>query len=300
MRRSVFLPATAISMVLACGTGLFPAVAHADPPRESSLTCTAGGLREPPKFTQASPGRAEYSFGGVCIARDGKSLAYRLDGTWTPSETGGNANASELFHVDALSGPSQSYVALVGWRCPDDPWLHMVECQRVGQDIPDGLRTLWSRFAEGLSLPFSQRAIPAEQRPALIAQYERANGRLDRLQALTEHVRIVDPGDRHGAGTAAHAGRVHTATDAVALDPQPLPPRATDSATGQQDAASLNPQPLPPRQQSQPTTIRMPARGTETGIIIVSGKTPYRGVDKAAPALDVVNPRPVVDAPASP
>lgn len=288
MRHFIFLPAAAISIALASGIALVPVVAHADPPRMPSVTCTSGGLREPPKFTQVSPGRAEYRFSGVCVTLDGMSLGYRLDGTWTPSEGGGNANASEIYHVDTLSGPSQSYIAAVGWRCPQDPWLHVVECQRVGDDIPEGLRALWNRFAEGTTFPFSSRAIPAGQRQSLIDRYERANGRSDRSQMLADHVRIIDAGDGRGGRMA----------DKVALNPQPLPPRTANGAARRGDAVSLNPQPLPPRQ-SQPTAAGAPERGTEAGIIIVSGKASYRGIGtKAAlPAPDAAAPKPVVDTP---
>ncbi len=65
MKRSHLL---SLSVVI----GLFATSASADPPRTPSVTCNAGGLAAHPKFTQVSPGRAEYNFSGVCSARGGR------------------------------------------------------------------------------------------------------------------------------------------------------------------------------------------------------------------------------------
>lgn len=56
--------------------------------------------------------------------------------------------------------------------------------------------------------------------------------------------------------------------EATALNPQPLPPRS-DAAT------ALNPQPLPPKSSNHAPNPAVPAaaKGSETSIIIVSGKS---------------------------
>ncbi len=229
-------------------------VAHADPPRTPGVTCTDGGLNAHPAFTQVSPGRAEYHFSGVCTAREGQFLGYRIDGTWTPSETApGNANASEIYHVDTLSGPSQTFTAVVGWRCAEDPWLHDVDCARIGDNIPDAPSEFWEEFGRGLR-PSSRRGIPSDQRPGLLAEYARANGAFDRSQVVTDTVR--DTRGAYRAATVQQNNDTYRQIDAVALNPQPLPPGPPD----------------PDQMAVQPTTAKT-GNGTNAAIIIVGGKT---------------------------
>jgi hypothetical protein len=235
--------------------------ACADPPRTPSVTCTGGGLREHPKFTQTSPGGAEYNFSGVCTTREGRFLGYRIDGTWTPSETAGaNANASEVYHVETLSGPSESFIAIVGWRCSIDPWLHDVACARIGNNVPDELRALWEEIGQG-DWPPSSRGIPRNERATLITEYERANGRLARSQQLTAAASV----DRYPAARAQQGNRVVRSTEAVALNPQPLPPGPDP------DVVSTHPAAKP----------AIP--GTKSAIIIVGGKPEHRRVQQANP-----------------
>lgn len=169
---------------------LAPSSAHADPQRTPALQCTAGGLTAHPKFTQLSPGRAEYSFSGACISRDGHSFAYRIDATWTPPENGrGNANATEILHIDMTSGPSQSYSILLGARCGADPWLYNVNCERVGDNVPDEVRAWWWDVTRA-PFPFSRLGIPHGQRAALRAEYDRANGVFDRSSLYSDRAAI--------------------------------------------------------------------------------------------------------------
>lgn len=247
----------AISAALAIAAMMSAPCAHADPKRTPGVKCTAGGLSAPPKFTQVSPGRAEYNFSGVCITREGQSLGYRIDGTWTPNETSGNANASEVYRVDRVSGPSESFTALVGWRCDADPWLHDTHCTRVGDNIPEEPSAFWEEFGRG-SMPPSRRALSAEQRASLLADYERANGGR-RLGTVSDHV-SADANPRQlilAPGTTRDRARKNTVDDA-ALNPQPLPPEP-------------DPDPNPATRK-----VRTPAKDTgETkAIIIVGGKTP--------------------------
>ncbi|MEO6364564.1 MAG: hypothetical protein ABIO38_00720 [Luteimonas sp.] len=177
-------------------------VAQADPPRTAALQCTAGGLAAPPKFTQLSPGRAEYSFSGACISRDGHSFAYRVDATWTPPEIGrGNANATEILHIDMTSGPSQSYTILLGGQCGADPWLYNVRCGRIGDTVPEEVRAWWYDVTRA-PFPFSRLGIPNEQRAALRRQYDRANGVFDRSDRYSDRV-TLEPIERIGTQTGA-------------------------------------------------------------------------------------------------
>ncbi|MEP6634432.1 MAG: hypothetical protein ABJA62_09510, partial [Luteimonas sp.] len=234
--------------------GLFATSASADPPRTPSVTCNAGGLVAHPKFTQASPGRAEYNFSGVCTTREGRFLGYRLDATWSPSETNpANANASEIYRIDTLSGPSQSYEAILGAHCSADPWLNNAACTRVGDNISDELRELWPELSDEL-FPYSRRHIPDDQRTALRSEYDRANGRFDRSQVLTDTVRS-DAANRYGSAlqSAKHgADTLRTAGDAVALNPQPLPPGPDPDTV-------------------QAVTSTTASHGSEAAIIIVGG-----------------------------
>ncbi len=171
-------------------TSLAPPFAQADPPRKPALECTAGGLTVQPRFTQLSPGRAEYSFSGACISRDGHSFAYRVDATWTPPEIGkGNANATEILHIDMTSGPSQSYTILLGGKCGADPWLYNVQCERIGDNVPEEVRAWWYDVTR-VPFPFSRLGIPHDQRTALRKQYDRANGVFARSDMYSDHVAL--------------------------------------------------------------------------------------------------------------
>lgn len=280
MRYAILLP-------LALIAGLSANVARADPPRTPSINCTSGGLAEQPKFTQSPPGRAEYHFAGGCIRRDGRSFAYRVDGTWTPSEAGPNANASEIYHVFATSGPSRSYTVVFGGRCTSDPWLNNAKCVRVGDNLSDELRVLWPELV-GSSFPHSQYGVPEGQRAAFRAEYARVNGNAARTRPFAERLRGQGGLGRDDRNTErqTHTGFRHSSIDATALNPQPLPPgpgdiqarssrRAALGNAGKGNETAPNPQPLPP---GPPDTHLSrsgrdaAASGTETSIIIVSGK----------------------------
>ncbi|MEO6104380.1 MAG: hypothetical protein ABIP44_12200 [Pseudoxanthomonas sp.] len=240
-----------VPLPLILALGFLPA--HADPRPTPGVSCTAGGLRSPPQFNQVSPGRAEYNFSGVCITREGQSLGYRIDGTWTPSEMGGNANASEAYRIDRLSGPSESFTAVVGWRCDADPWLHDTHCDRVGDNIPEEPYAFWEEFGRG-SMPSSRRALSAEQRAALLADYERANG--------GRHFGKMS--DRAGSDSTSYAS------------PAPGTTRDRIPAARIAGEAALNPQPLPPEPDPDPTpaerTVPAATNPAERSIIIVGGK----------------------------
>ena len=274
-----------VRFVFSVGFAMVAALAasgvRADPRPTPVVTCTAGGLTTPPKFTQASPGRAEYSFSGVCTARDsGRMLGYRVDATWTPTESNpANANASEVFRVDTLSGPSQSFTVVLGARCDADPWLNAARCTRVGDNVPDELQQLWPGFADSL-FPFTRNGISRDQRDALRAEYARNNGGSERSQRVMQGVRT---GSGSHAGVSQQIGAADRPADAVSLNPQPLPPKPVD------------------RQQVQPATAGAPSRADQAGIIIVSGKTPYRNATRQkADAVDEKAQQRASDATTSP
>lgn len=266
MHYAILLPVT---LLLLIGS---PA-GQADPRPTPAVTCAAGGLTGHPKFSQVSPGRAEYSFSGVCTTREGRFLGYELVATWTPTERYPNANASEIYHISTLSGPSQSFDVVFGAHCRVDPWLNDAPCKRVGDNVSDELRALWPELGEGL-FPYSRGDIARDQRDALRAEYDRANGRFDRSRALSDSVRI-DAGDKHGTAHAAmqQAGSVNAVVDEVALNPQPLPPEPPD------------PDGIRP---AQDTVGAAADNGAKAGIIIVGGKPSYRLIKQstAVPADD--------------
>ena len=272
-------------LLLAC---LPVQVTHADPRRGPSIKCTPGGLTEHPTFNQASPGRAEYHFAGACIRTDGRSFGYRADATWTPTEAGPNANASEIYHITATSGRSVTYDVILGGRCESDPWLNRATCTRVGDNVSDDVRALWPELLD-TSFPNSKYGVLEEQRAAMRAEYARANG-----NAILPRPFAEQPQRERGIGLDARnaaiqqpAGRPRPSTDATSLNPQPLPPEPAGTS--------------PNKSASDAATT-----AAETGIIIVSGnqtkpidihpKTPpasAAGITKRKSGAASLNPQPL-------
>ena len=238
-------------------------IARADPRPSPAVTCNAGGLTAHPVFNQVSPGRAEYSFSGVCTTREGLYLGYQLVGTWTPTEAYPNANASEIYRITTLSGPPQSFDVIFGAHCRADPWLNNAPCRRVGDNLSDELRTLWPELGKDL-FPYSRASVPRDQRDALRAEYDRANGRFDRSLALSDSASSGKYGTAAQA-TMQQAGGVQAVIDEVALNPQPLPPEPPDpdGIRSAQDTVSV-----------------ADDNGAKAGIIIVGGKPSYRRIDQ--------------------
>ena len=236
---------------------------QADPRPSPSVTCNAGGLTAHPIFNQVSPGRAEYSFSGVCTTREGLYLGYQLVATWTPTEAHPNANASEIYRITTLSGPPRSFDVIFGAHCRADPWLNNPPCKRVGDNLSDELRALWPELGKDL-FPYSRASVPRDQRDALRAEYERANGRLNRARAMSD----VASSGKYGTAaqaTAQQAGGIRAVVDEVALNPQPLPPEPPD------------PDGIRP---AQDTVSAAGDKGAKAGIIIVGGKPSYRLIDQ--------------------
>lgn len=240
---------------------------RADPRPTPAVTCTAGGLIAHPIFDQVSPGRAEYSFRGVCITREGLYLGYELIATWTPSEDHPNANASEIYHISTLSGPSQSFDVVFGAHCRADPWLNNAPCKRVGDNLSEELRTLWPELGKDL-FPYSRGSVPRDQREALRVEYDRANGKFDPSRVLSDRVR-VDADSRYGTAAQAitqQADAIRAMRDEAALEQQPRPSEPPDhDAIGAEVEVAT-----PPAD-----------NGAKAGIIIVGGKSSYRRVNQA-------------------
>lgn len=237
---------------------------RADPRPSPAVTCNAGGLTAHPVFNQASPGRAEYSFSGVCTTREGLYLGYQLVAMWTPTEAYPNANASEIYRITTLSGPQQSFDVIFRAHCRADPWLNNAPCKRVGDNLSDELRALWPEFGKDL-FPYSRASVPRDQRDALRAEYERENSGFDRARATS------DSASRGKYATAAQAttqqtGGIRAVVDEVALNPQPLPPEPPD------------PDGIRP---AQDIVSAADDKGAKAGIIIVGGKPSYRRIDQA-------------------
>ncbi len=292
MRYTMLLPLLLISLP-------FINVVHADPPR-MPISCTSGGLTEHPKFTQVSPGRAEYNFGGACVTHDGRSFAYHASGTWTPSERGyANADATEIYHVDTTSGPGISYVVIFGANCGIDPWLYQAACRRVGDNMPVELRALWPEL-EDSSFPHSRYGISDDERVALRAEYERANGKFQRLPQSRMRSKALNRIDATATEPQAQDRAGNQAARDASLNPQPLPPgpdlsqstsRATQAELNPQPlpprpagAVSLNPQPLPPGPPDTPMSQAATSKAVAAGIIIVSGKNRRVHEIRSAPA----------------
>lgn len=203
--------------------GALPGLAYADPPRSPDVTCTAGGLTEPPTFGQAPPGIAEYHFSGVCTTRSGTDLGYRLSATWTPSESNpANANATEILDVSTVSGPSSHWTVILGARCEADPWLNRdAKCVRVGDNMPHELRALWPSLARDL-FPFSRRAIFYEEQARLRGEYARANAAPVHAVARTRAQRSTNPDPPLSACEAARVARERNSPVADTLEAQCL------------------------------------------------------------------------------
>ena len=211
MKHIVFLMQCAATLGLVSTS----TASYADQPRSPSVTCNGGGLAAPPKFGRAPPGVAEYSFSAWCVTRAGQNLGYLATGTWTPSETNpANANASEIYRIRHLSGPTQSYDVILGARCDSDPWLNpRANCRRIGDNLPDELRTIWPDLITDL-FPYSRRAIPYGEQDGLRAQYNAINRNADTMSADRAYAEVP-------AATRASSNDMSITSDLVA-HAQPL------------------------------------------------------------------------------
>jgi hypothetical protein len=148
--------------------------------------CTPPRLTGFPQFLRTPPGTAKYLFDGTCsnpAQLPGAQLAYRWEGSWSPSEQDPNKpNASESITITGYEpfipdrAPGGRLFMYWTARCNRDPWLSAegASCQRLGAFIPDDLRQVTPDL-QATSFPRTRDAIPANDRPRLYAEYQRFN-----------------------------------------------------------------------------------------------------------------------------
>jgi hypothetical protein len=148
--------------------------------------CTPPRLAGAPQFLTAPPGTAKYPFDGACsnpAQAPGAQLAYRWEGSWSPSEKDPNKpNASEAITITGYEpfmpdrAPGGRIFMYWTARCNRDPWLapEGASCQRLGAFIPDDLRQVTPDL-QATSFPKTRDAITPNDRPRLYAEYQRVN-----------------------------------------------------------------------------------------------------------------------------
>lgn len=169
-------------------------------------------------------------------------------------------------------------------QCDRDPWLNAnAVCRRTGNNVPQDIRAQWPAL---LSEPFphTRQSVPAAERGALLSRYHTVTGTLVETakppagskhlepaptspviqgQAQTPEISAAasaQASTARGAGDRTQQATVNPAPN-VTLNPQPLPPKASQPAQRQatvnpaQDVM-LNPQPLPPK------AVLLPRTGT--------------------------------------
>lgn len=165
----------------------YPAAFGTSPPEPTLVptTCSPPKLAGQPQFLSIPKGTAKYPFSGICTspARPGDQLTYRLEGSWSPSETDPNKpNASESIEMTgfepfiplrASGGRIFMYWAA---RCKQDPWLQPepINCRLTGAVIPEDLRQAVPELLT-LNFPKTENMISPADRQRLYAQYVRLN-----------------------------------------------------------------------------------------------------------------------------
>lgn len=150
-----------------------------------STTCSPPKLAGPPQFLSMPKGTAKYPFSGVCTSheRPGDQIQYRLEGSWSPSETDPNKpNASESVTMTGyepfipIRAPGGSIFMYWTARCKTDPWLQPegASCRLIGTSIPDDLRQAVPELLT-LNFPKTDNMIALADRQRFSAQYLRLN-----------------------------------------------------------------------------------------------------------------------------
>lgn len=148
-------------------------------------TCSPPKLAGPPQFLSMPKGTAKYPFSGVCTSPEspGDQIQYRLEGSWSPSETDPNKpNASESVTMTGfepfipIRAPGGSIFMYWTARCKTDPWLQPenANCRLIGTSIPDDLREAVPNLLT-LNFPKTDNMIGPADRQRLYAQYLRLN-----------------------------------------------------------------------------------------------------------------------------
>lgn len=148
-------------------------------------TCSPPTLAGPPQFLSMPKGTAKYPFSGVCTSPEspGAQIHYRLEGSWSPSETDPNKpNASESVTMTGfepfipIRAPGGSIFMYWTARCKTDPWLQPenASCRLIGTYIPDDLREAVPNLLT-LNFPKTDNMIAPADRQRFSAQYLRFN-----------------------------------------------------------------------------------------------------------------------------
>lgn len=148
-------------------------------------TCSPPKLAGPPQFLSMPKGTAKYPFSGVCTSPEspGDQIQYRLEGSWSPSETDPNKpNASESVTMTGfepfipIRAPGGSIFMYWTARCKTDPWLQPenANCRLIGTSIPDDLREAVPNLLT-LNFPKTDNMIAPADRQRFSAQYLRLN-----------------------------------------------------------------------------------------------------------------------------
>jgi len=154
-------------------------------PQLVRTTCSPPELAGPPQFLSHPKGTAKYPFDGICTSpeRLGAQINYRLEGSWSPSETDPNKpNASESIEITGFEpfipvrAPGGRIFMYWTARCKQDPWLRPegASCRLVGTVIPDDLRQAVPDLLT-LNFPKTENMISPVDRQRLSAQYAHLN-----------------------------------------------------------------------------------------------------------------------------
>lgn len=148
-------------------------------------TCTPPRFTGQSQFLSSPKGTAKYSFDGICTSpqKPGAQLQYRLEASWSPSETDPQKpNASESIAMTGyepfipVRAPGGRIFMFWTGRCKQDPWLQpeAASCRIVGVSIPEDLRVVVPEL-QTLNFPKTENMIAPADRQRLHAQYLRVN-----------------------------------------------------------------------------------------------------------------------------
>lgn len=179
------------SLVCVIGSPIYAYSFGKDLPPEQEQEPPVPTTCSPPRFTGQSQflsspkGTAKYLFDGICTSpqKPGAQLQYRLEASWSPSETDPRKpNASESITMTGyepfipIRAPGGRIFMFWTGRCKQDPWLQPegASCRIVGISIPEDLRVVVPEL-QTLNFPKTENMIAPADRQRLHAQYLRVN-----------------------------------------------------------------------------------------------------------------------------
>ena len=181
----LFLLATLSTPETSYSLGSFGTTPEEPAPTLVPTTCSQPKLAGQPQFLNSPNGAAKYPFNGICTSpeRPGAELKYRLEASWTPTETDPNKpNASESVEITGFEpfipvrAPGGRIFMYWTARCKQDPWLQPEgnNCRFFGAFIPEDLRVVVPEL-QTLNFPKTENMIAPADRQRLHAQYLRVN-----------------------------------------------------------------------------------------------------------------------------